>query len=332
MSKDKYMSTTEAGVKWSIGRRAVSVYCAEGRIPGAELIGNSWMIPADAKKPADARIKSGKYIKRESHTYHKPPDNATSAELADIFRGLMKSHHLVFQFLDLFPYAIEVFAPDGTSVFINRSCCEDMNIDDGTQVVGVYNILKDPVVLDVLGQREIIEKAFKGERITAHDIRVPHEETSERYDTKGESFKKILYKDITCFPLWDDYQQIAYIVMVFITTKTYTGRVDIIKAQEYMDQNWTENFDRDKIAKVAHISRNHFSSLFKEHTGYTPQDYYKRVKVKKLQEKILDPNMNIEQAFAACGVDYRGNYRRYFKEITGQSPLQYRAEKRKSAK
>ena len=30
---------------------------------GAVKIGYSWVIPADAEKPKDARVKSGKYIK-----------------------------------------------------------------------------------------------------------------------------------------------------------------------------------------------------------------------------------------------------------------------------
>ena len=34
-----------------------------GRIPGATKIGSYWAIPADAEKPNDQRIKSGKYIK-----------------------------------------------------------------------------------------------------------------------------------------------------------------------------------------------------------------------------------------------------------------------------
>ena len=35
----------------------------EERIPGAVKIGNRWAIPDDEPKPADARIKSGKYVK-----------------------------------------------------------------------------------------------------------------------------------------------------------------------------------------------------------------------------------------------------------------------------
>ena len=58
-----YISTIEAGEKWNLSHRRVAILCAEERIPGVKKIGNTWLIPADAEKPADARVKSGKYIK-----------------------------------------------------------------------------------------------------------------------------------------------------------------------------------------------------------------------------------------------------------------------------
>ena len=61
----KYMSTSEAGQKWGISKRRVIVLCKEDRIPGAQRAGSRWIIPEDAEKPSDARIKSGKY-KKES--------------------------------------------------------------------------------------------------------------------------------------------------------------------------------------------------------------------------------------------------------------------------
>lgn len=35
--------------------------CASGRIPGADKLGRTWAIPADAIKPPDGRETSGKY-------------------------------------------------------------------------------------------------------------------------------------------------------------------------------------------------------------------------------------------------------------------------------
>lgn len=60
-----FITTTQAGEKWSLSSRRVAILCAEGRIPGVQKAGNTWLIPEDAERPFDARIKSGKYIKRE---------------------------------------------------------------------------------------------------------------------------------------------------------------------------------------------------------------------------------------------------------------------------
>ena len=57
------ISSAAAAKRWNISRRRVEVLCSEGRIEGVQRIGGMWLIPEDAQKPADARIKTGKYIK-----------------------------------------------------------------------------------------------------------------------------------------------------------------------------------------------------------------------------------------------------------------------------
>lgn len=58
-----YMSINEAAEKWELSARRIQILCAQGRIIGAERLGYCWAIPKSAVKPADARVKSGKYIK-----------------------------------------------------------------------------------------------------------------------------------------------------------------------------------------------------------------------------------------------------------------------------
>lgn len=60
----EYLSIKQTSEKWGITVRRIQVLCTEGRIPGATKIGSYWAIPADAEKPEDQRIKSGKYIKK----------------------------------------------------------------------------------------------------------------------------------------------------------------------------------------------------------------------------------------------------------------------------
>ena len=59
----EYITTKEAARLWDISERRVAVLCKEGRISGARKQGRSWLIPVDAKKPADHRVTLGAYRK-----------------------------------------------------------------------------------------------------------------------------------------------------------------------------------------------------------------------------------------------------------------------------
>jgi hypothetical protein len=62
------MTVTEAAGKWGITARRVQKLCEESRIDGVLHFGKSYMIPKNTDKPADARIKSGKYIKKANNS------------------------------------------------------------------------------------------------------------------------------------------------------------------------------------------------------------------------------------------------------------------------
>ncbi|MDO4523435.1 MAG: DNA-binding protein [Eubacteriales bacterium] len=61
-----YMTLTEVAEKWELSSRRARKLCEEGRIVGAVKFGRSWAVPVAAEKPADQRVKSGKYIKAVS--------------------------------------------------------------------------------------------------------------------------------------------------------------------------------------------------------------------------------------------------------------------------
>ena len=48
-----YMTTKETAAKWKVSDRRVLQYCNTGRIIGTEKMGNTWLIPKGAEKPAD---------------------------------------------------------------------------------------------------------------------------------------------------------------------------------------------------------------------------------------------------------------------------------------
>lgn len=59
----EYLSIKQTAEKWEITPRRLQILCSQDRVKGAIRIGNYWAIPVDAMKPADRRIKSGRYIK-----------------------------------------------------------------------------------------------------------------------------------------------------------------------------------------------------------------------------------------------------------------------------
>ena len=64
----EYMSITQTSEKWGLSKRRIQVLCQDGRLSGAMKVGSYWAIPADAEKPKDKRIKSGRYLKSSTNT------------------------------------------------------------------------------------------------------------------------------------------------------------------------------------------------------------------------------------------------------------------------
>lgn len=166
-------------------------------------------------------------------------------------------------------------------------------------------------------------KAFQGETVYFNDIRVPLEDISERYGIQDLDLAAA-YQDITVFPILDDSKRVVYVAAIIFNRRVYRGKDEIAKAKEYLENHWLDSFNANGTAKAACLSKAHFSKLFKKHTGFTPHEYYINYKIGKLKEKLLDSNLSIAQAFAACNMDYNGHSAKVFKEKVGVTPSAYR--------
>ena len=54
----EYISAPQAAEKWGISERRVQILCSQNRISDASKLGYMWLIPKDAEKPVDGRIKN----------------------------------------------------------------------------------------------------------------------------------------------------------------------------------------------------------------------------------------------------------------------------------
>lgn len=56
----EWMTVKEAGSLWGITVRRTQILCAGGKVKDAQKLGNIWVIPKGAAKPADGRTKTAK--------------------------------------------------------------------------------------------------------------------------------------------------------------------------------------------------------------------------------------------------------------------------------
>ena len=54
----EYMTVQDAAKLWDISERRIQKLCEENRIDGVVRLSRVWLIPKDAKKPADGRLKA----------------------------------------------------------------------------------------------------------------------------------------------------------------------------------------------------------------------------------------------------------------------------------
>lgn len=249
--------------------------------------------------------------------------------IAETFKTLCGNKELFERIVEEFPYPIQVYDTEGTSVYINKALMKEYNLTDPSMVIGKYNIFKDPsiIAMDYIPE---IRRVFRGETAYFYDIKVPLEDIIRRYGIKDLDTIAI-YQDITIFPIKNNENRVVCIAALLINRRVYRGKEEIEKAKEYLETHWLEKFDLGETAKVACLSRAHFIKLFKRHTGMMPYDYYLNYKIDRLKEKLLDPNLSIIQAFAACNMNYNGHTAGLFKNKTGFRPSEYRKILKKSS-
>ena len=205
---------------------------------------------------------------------------------------------------------------------MNKAMLDEYHTISADMVVGKYNIFKDPYII-ALGQIDKLRRAFQGETVYFHDIRVPLEDIAKLYGVRDFDLEAV-YQDITVFPILDEQKQVMYVAAVLVNRRVYQRKDEIAKAREYIESHWLERFNANKTAKAAYLSKAHFTRLFRKHTGMTPYEYYTNYRISKLKEKLMDANLTVKQAFAACNMDYNGNSARLFKIKVGVSPSEFR--------
>jgi len=141
------------------------------------------------------------------------------------FQKANDSDEAWFQVLDMFPIPIEIFAPDGTSVFINRALLELHNVPDASLLIGKYNVIKDPMMTQIMAQMGLsdeFQRVFQGEAAICKDFPAPIQDVMDRGIIEDKPFEKATM-DLYNYPVWKD-DKLHYYSMRFCCKKPVHGQ------------------------------------------------------------------------------------------------------------
>jgi len=93
---------------------------------------------------------------------------------------------------------------------------------------------------------------------------------------------------------------------------------------EYMNKNIANNITLDDMAKHTNLSKSQLNLIFKEKTGFSPVDYFIRIRIQEAAKLLNLTNLNINEIAARVGYDDPYYFSRIFKKVMGIPPSQYR--------
>ena len=99
----------------------------------------------------------------------------------------------------------------------------------------------------------------------------------------------------------------------------------VMKAQQFIEKNFSERISVDDLANRFLISRRNFERRFKKATQYSPAEYIQYLKIEAARRQLEGSRYNVNEVMHAVGYNDTRAFRTTFKKITGLSPLEYRS-------
>jgi AraC-like DNA-binding protein len=108
-------------------------------------------------------------------------------------------------------------------------------------------------------------------------------------------------------------------------SKDQKDAIDI--SVDFMQQHLHQTLTLQQLAAEVHISPSHYSALFKKKTGYPPLEYFNHIKVQKACQYLQFTNLQVKEIAYKLGINDPFYFSRFFSNVMGQSPLDYRNRK-----
>jgi transcriptional regulator GlxA family with amidase domain len=94
----------------------------------------------------------------------------------------------------------------------------------------------------------------------------------------------------------------------------------------YSISNFKRKIQLADVAEIAKVSPNSFCRYFKSRTGKTYSQFINEIRVGTACKLLIENRISVKEICYQSGFHNFASFHKYFKEITGKSPLNYQKE------
>lgn len=172
--------------------------------------------------------------------------------------------------------------------------------------------------------RSLFEKARRGIQITGPARQQAADLLQLLLRAEGTDRILILMKALTAIANSCQSVALSSIGFKHHFEEAETDRINAI--YEYSLANFKRKIQLEEIAAVASISPNSFCRYFKSRTRKTYSQFLIEIKVGHACKLLIENRLSIKQLCYESGFNNFASFHKYFKVITGKSPLNYQKE------
>ncbi|HUS03231.1 MAG TPA: AraC family transcriptional regulator [Chitinophagaceae bacterium] len=172
--------------------------------------------------------------------------------------------------------------------------------------------------------KTVLEKAKRGLQITGKSRQLVAQLLEQLVSCNGSKRIILLMEALSSI---FDCKQLSSLSSIGFKPDLVEAEKDRINAiYEYSIKNFRNKIQLENIAKVANISPNSFCRYFKSRTRKTYSQFLIELRVGHACKLLIEDNQCIKRLCYESGFHNFTSFYKYFKMITGKSPLNYQKE------
>ena len=99
----------------------------------------------------------------------------------------------------------------------------------------------------------------------------------------------------------------------------------ILEVERFMKKNYASPITVEDMARKFNFNASYLTRIFKKQTGESPVKYLLRLRIDEAKKLLLEhPDLSVKQISTLVGYEDQHYFSRFFKELTGLSPSEYR--------